>query len=78
MGCNADGLRGVGLYESSNFDGINVSMAGGGYINIAAQSTAFDGYALSNSLSFSTGDLSDGTLNLSLPRMSGKSRPESL
>lgn len=31
----AKNLRGVGVYESNDFKGISVSMAGGGYLNIA-------------------------------------------
>jgi hypothetical protein len=57
MGCQADGLRGVGLYESSNFHGLSVSMAGGGLLNIAAKNNAFDGSPVSNTLSFETDDL---------------------
>ena len=58
MGCEAGGLRGVGLYESSTFTGISVSMAGGGLLNIAGQGNSFDGAAISNVVSFETDDLS--------------------
>ena len=72
MGCNADGLRGVGLYESTDFDGIKVSMAGGGLLNIAARDNSFDGAAISNSLSFTTSDLTGEDRTFNLPRLSGK------
>ena len=72
MGCQADGLRGVGLYESSDFNGISVSMAGGGLLNIAAQTNAFDGAAIQNTLSFETDDLTGWSMNFDLPRLSGK------
>ena len=72
MSCQADGLRGVGLYESSNFDGIKVSMAGGGLLNIAAKDKAFDSAAMQNSLSFETDDLGDRPMTFDLPMMSGK------
>ena len=57
MGCKAAGLRGVGLYESSEFKGMSVSMAGGGLLNIAAKDNSFDGAAVNNMLSFTTDDL---------------------
>lgn len=44
----AQSLRGVGLYESNNFKGISVSMAGGGYLNIAGKDGTFDGQAPNN------------------------------
>ena len=50
-----------------------MSMAGGGYLNIAAEDGSFDGYAASNQLSFRTYSLSEEKLEVSLPRMSGKS-----
>ena len=50
-------LRGVGLYESNEFKGISVSMAGGGYLNIAADNGSFDLYATSNQLTFTTSSL---------------------
>ena len=55
---SANGLRGVGLYESNTFEGISVSMAGGSYINIAAKDLVFDGSAVQNQLTFKTSDLS--------------------
>ena len=72
MSCQADGLRGVGLYESSNFDGISVSMAGGGLLNIAAKDKAFDGAAMQNTLRFETDDLGALPMTFDLPMMSGK------
>ena len=66
------GLRGVGLYESNTFEGISVSMAGGGYLNIAAQDQAFDGHATQNHLKFETDDLSSQTISVALPPLSGK------
>ena len=71
MGCQADGLRGVGLYESSSFDGISVSMAGGGLLNIAARDKAFDGAALQNTLSFETSDIGGHSMTFDLPQLSG-------
>lgn len=73
MGCEAGGLRGVGLYESSTFNGISVSMAGGGLLNIAGQDTSFDGAAISNTVSFETDDLTGQSQTFELPRLSGKS-----
>ena len=70
-GCDA-GLRGVGLYESSDFNGINVSMAGGGYLNIASADLGFDGYARQNVLAFTTNDLGTPNMEISLPILSGK------
>ena len=61
---NGGGLRGVGLYESNTFTGISVSMAGGGYLNIAAQDQAFDGSAIQNYLTFKTDDLSSSTITV--------------
>ena len=69
----AKNLRGVGLYESNEFKGISVSMAGGGYLNIAGQDGSFDGSAIANQLTFKTSSLSEEPLEISLPRMSGKS-----
>ena len=71
MGCQADGLRGVGLYESSSFDGISVSMAGGGLLNIAARDKAFDGAALQNTLSLETSDIGGHSMTFDLPQLSG-------
>ena len=65
-------LRGVGLYEENKFGGMSVSMAGGGYLNIAAKDNAFDNYALSNQLSFTTSDVTFSDITLALPLMSGK------
>jgi len=45
VGCHADGLRGVGRLGTDNFEGVRVSMAGGGDMNIAAQDTIFDSVA---------------------------------
>jgi hypothetical protein len=56
-GSEASGLRGVGPYESNDFGGINVSMAGGGYLNIAGKDLSFDGSAIHNTVSFTTSDL---------------------
>jgi hypothetical protein len=58
QGADAAGLRGVGPYESTDFNGMNVSMAGGGYLNIAGQDAAFDGGAIHNSIHFTTKSLS--------------------
>ena len=71
MGCQAGGLRGVGLYESNTFTGISVSMAGGGMLNMAAHDNSFDGAAVQNMLSFETSDFGS-TRTFSLPRLSGK------
>ena len=71
-GGNAAGLRGVGLYESDHFTGIGMSMAGGGYINIAADGSSFDGAPQSNQLFFKNTDLGGGDIRLQLPQMSGK------
>ena len=71
MGCQADGLRGVGLYESSTFTGISVSMAGGGMLNMAAQDNSFDGAAVQNTVSFDTSDFGSPR-TFTLPRLSGK------
>jgi len=49
VGCEAS-LRGVGLYESNTFEGLKVSMAGGGYLNIAGQDETFEISALSNQI----------------------------
>ena len=70
----ADGLRGVGLYETSNFAGLSVSMAGGGFLNIAAQDAIFDTTAQANTLSFRTSSVTESELTLNLPLMSGKSQ----
>lgn len=70
--CLADGLRGVGVYESNTFSGINVSMAGGGYLNIAASKETFDGDAVDNRLIFKNNGLSTSELTLHLPEMTGK------
>ena len=72
MGCQAGGLRGVGRYESSKFEGISVSMAGGGLLNIAAQDMAFDGAAIQNTLSLETSDFGGQSMTFDLPRLSGK------
>jgi hypothetical protein len=50
-GCNAS-LRGVGLYEDNTFGSLSVSMAGGGYLNIAGQDEAFDIFAVANQIRF--------------------------
>lgn len=65
-------MRGVGVYEDNTFQGINVSMAGGGYLNIAAKDQTFDGDAADNRLSFRTSSLSSSEMTLSLPIMTGK------
>ena len=45
-------LRGVGPYESNDFDGMKVSFAGGSYLNIAASDYSFDGSPINNELFF--------------------------
>ena len=76
VGCQAGGLRGVGRYESSKFEGVSVSMAGGGLLNIAAQDMAFDGAAIQNTLSLETSDIGGQSMTFDLPRLSGKFRLE--
>ena len=70
VGCEAAGLRGVGLYESNDFNSISVSMAGGGLLNIAAKDHSFDGAAISNHLSFTTDELNGQEMNFNLPPLS--------
>ena len=48
VGCQAAGLRGVGLYETRDYNGLSVSMAGGGLLNIAARGNSFDASTTSN------------------------------
>jgi len=60
----------VGLYESNTFKGMSVSMAGGGYLNIAGKDGSFDGAAIANKLSFKTSDIGGSDLTLNLPTMS--------
>ena len=49
-------------------------MAGGGYVNIAADSAPFDASAIGNILSYKTSFYSESPVNLSLPLLSGKSQ----
>ena len=66
-------LRGVGLFESDTFMGLKVSMAGGGYLNIAAKGETFDSDVLNNTFTYNTvlpGSTSSNTFTL--PMFSGK------
>ena len=66
-------LRGVGLFESDSFTGLRVSMAGGGYLNIAAKGETFDSDVLNNTFTYKIvlpGSTSTSTFTL--PMFSGK------
>ena len=75
VGCASQtpALKGVGMYESDEFDGVAVSMAGGSYLNIASQNTAFAPDAYDNTISFKNPDLGDTDLKWALPPLTGKS-----
>ena len=67
-------LRGVGPYESDEFAGMKVSMAGGAYLNIAASDYTFNSSPIKNELFFKVSGLpGNEDLTIKLPEMSGKS-----